>query len=113
MYEYRATLLRVIDGDTIDVAVDLGFFVSHRRTLRLRGVNTPELNDRDPAVRAKAFAAKQFMINRLPRTDNGIIVRTHKDQDDKYGRMLADVLVGQSLVNQELIDHGLAIPYMT
>jgi micrococcal nuclease len=110
MYEYTGSLRRVIDGDTIDATVDLGFSIYHNAILRLRGINAPEMHDKDAAIRAKAKAAKDYLAGRLK--DQPLLLHTYKDQDDKYGRMLAVIYVGESNINQELIDKGLAVPYM-
>jgi micrococcal nuclease len=112
MYEYQATLIKVIDGDTLDLLVDQGIRVFNEQRLRLYGVNTPELHDKDPAVRAKANEAKQYLIDNLPTGKNTIRIVTIKDEGDKYGRLLAKVYVGDRLINQELIDKGLAVAFM-
>lgn len=108
MYEYRATVVRWIDGDTCEVSLDLGFDVSLRQTLRLLRVNTPELRG---ATYEQGFAAKRFVEQCCP-AGSTIIVRTQKDRQEKYGRYLAEVVYGPANrnLNDELLTKGLAVP---
>lgn len=107
MYEYAATTIRVHDADTVTVDVDLGWNVWRRaEVLRLHGIDAPELST--PAGKV----ARNWLAERLP-PGTEVIVRTIKDKDDKYGRMLAVIVDDptQPPVNQELIDAGMARPY--
>ncbi|HIE50317.1 MAG TPA: hypothetical protein EYP85_01040 [Armatimonadetes bacterium] len=119
MYRYKATVVRVVDGDTLDVDVDLGFYVRQRMRLRLRGINAPEL--RGPE-RARGLEAKAFVAETLSRVPF-VAVRTYKI--GKYGRYIADVYFlegcddaeevfarGQCL-NDLLVEKGLAEPLET
>jgi micrococcal nuclease len=114
MYEYRATLLNVVDGDTIDVQISLGLDIFHQTRLRLADINAPELHAADPAVRAKAKAARQFLIDNLPIGAGSLTIDTVKDRTEKYGRYLAHIRVGDAAetINQQLVDKGLAVPFM-
>ncbi|MCA9693084.1 MAG: hypothetical protein R3A51_11295 [Nannocystaceae bacterium] len=85
MYEYRARVQRVIDGDTFDFDVDVGFYISLRMRVRLRGVNTPELRGDE---RERGLAAKEFVVEQLP-VGSYALIRTAKI--GKYGRYIADV----------------------
>lgn len=114
MYQYKAKLLNVVDGDTIDMAVDMGFSVTIKQRLRLRGINTPELNSTDPVQRALAVEAKQFVLDTL-KIGETYVIDTYKG--DKYGRLLADVHVttafGEVLtLSKLLIENGLAKEYL-
>lgn len=121
MYEYRASVLRVIDGDTLDAAVDLGFRTWRHERFRLLGINAPELHADDPAEREKAIAARDALRG-MVLVPQGIVVQTkrdqtHPDSTDKYGRYLADIFVEQAdgtrrHVNSDMIDGGFAVPYM-
>ena len=116
MFQYRGKLARVIDGDTIVVDVDLGFYLRQTMTLRLAGINTAEIHGdhKARALEAKAFVEKQLSGIK------GMVVQAYKGE--KYGRFLADVyysatsdndsviLKGTSL-NQALLDAGLATRY--
>jgi micrococcal nuclease len=81
VYEYLAKVVRVIDGDTIEVEVDLGFKIKHTTILRLSGINAPEL--RTP----EGVAAKAWLVQRIE--GKSVAVRTMKDKKEKYGRYLA------------------------
>lgn len=111
MYEYKAKLIRVIDGDTLVLSVDLGFYTSRTETFRLYGVNTPELRSIDPGERVSALEAKEFVTRQL--TDRILTIKTIKDKEDKYGRMLALVFIenDDESVNNKLVSTGLAVPY--
>lgn len=108
MYEYRAKVASVHDGDTLRLDIDCGFNVwLHRVPCRLLGVDAPELGT------PEGRAARDWLRAWLPVGAN-IIVRTHLDEADKYGRWLADISQGPAditTVNQRLIDAGHARPY--
>jgi len=112
MYEYRATLRRVIDGDTIEVTLDHGCRLLSNQTIRFRGVNAPE---RKTPTRAAGDAARAWMIERLPRSEWSLTIKTHlaKHEEDAFRRLLGDVFVDGSLINQELIEQGHGVPFMT
>lgn len=112
LYEYAAYVIRVVDGDTVDLGVDLGF--RHRFTdrFRLYGINTPE---RGQAGWAEATTyLRQILVG----VGEELAIRTHLDKRDKYGRWLAEIYKTQSdgtilYVNQDMIDKGHAVEYMT
>lgn len=108
LYEYAAELTYVVDGDTVDLAVDLGFHVKIKDRFRLLGINTPE-RGQPGYTEAKAFNAA--IMAATPQ----VKVRTHLDATDKYGRMLADIYYpvdgGYASLNQALLDGGLAKVY--
>jgi micrococcal nuclease len=112
-YEYMAEVVRVIDGDTVDVDLDLGLEIYRRTRLRLASVNAPELHDPSQEVRKKAILAKAWLVSRLP-VGSEVTVRTFKDRQEKYGRYLAEVLVPSETtsVNQQMVTLGLAVPFM-
>ena len=93
MYEYRATLARIIDGDTYDLEIDLGLRVQTRARVRLRGVDTPETY----GVRAgsvewtRGQAAKEFVRAWFEAHGPELIVRTFKDRTGKFGRWLVEI----------------------
>lgn len=108
LYTYKALVLRVIDGDTCVAELDLGFRMSSSQTLRLLGIDTPELRSHDPLERAQAAAASQ----RLQVLIQGkrIIVRTTKA--DSFGRYLAQIWLEDGTdINQLLLDEGYAKPW--
>ena len=106
-YLYNGFCTKVVDGYTIDVNVDLGFTVFVKIRLRLRGINTMEMSDKDPTIRARAVAAKQFLEDRV--LNENVVIESFKT--DKYGRWLADVFVGDTSMNNLLLEEGHAEPY--
>ena len=116
-YEYRAKVTRVVDGDTIDLEVDLGLRVLTRARFRIYGVDTPETfgEKRESAEYAAGMRAKRateaFLHNAAD--DAGwLVIRTHKDRTGKYGRWLADVYDqdGSTMLSEHLIVGGFAEP---
>lgn len=97
MYQYRATVVRWIDGDTVDLDVDLGFHVITRQRFRLLGVDTPERGE--PGY----GEARQCAESVLP---TGAVVTVETIKTDKYGRWLADL----PAVRDELSARGLLKP---
>lgn len=114
MYEYRASLVKVIDGDSLVVSLDLGFSLFQKHSLRLYGINTPEIHDKDPAKRAVALKAKKFVADYLLLSEDALTIHTVKDRSEKYGRYLATVFVQNNPVslNDALVAAGLAVPFM-
>lgn len=108
LYDYQATVKRVIDGDTIEVAVDLGFSLSWDTAVRLYGINTPELSSSDPIQRAGAKVARDYLIDLI--YGKQVMLHTVKPKD-KYGRYLAVVLLDQKNINEDMVAKGLAKPW--
>lgn len=101
MFTYDAIVERVIDGDTIDVHVDLGFDIWHSVRLRLSDLDTPEVGT------PEGKAAKTYVKDALE--GECVTIVTHKT--DKYGRYLAEVFIRGNSFNKSLIDLGFAKPY--
>ena len=109
MFEYNCILRRVVDGDTIDVDVDLGFKVFLvKERVRLMGIDTPESRTRNLAEKELGLASKQMLKDLLPKK---FIIRTHKDGKGKFGRILGEPIVDGVDICQQLIDEGHARPY--
>ena len=87
-YCYKASVRRVVDGDTLVVEFDLGFGVSSVQTVRVLGIDAPETRGES---RERGLAAKAFVRDWLSKRGSAVVVRTVKDGRDKYGRYLADV----------------------
>jgi micrococcal nuclease len=100
MYEYRCTVTRVVDGDTVHADVDLGCDVHLGLTLRLAGIDTPEL----PTV--EGIAAKERLSELL--AEGPVILKTIKDRREKYGRYLAILEVAGVSVADRLVLEGFA-----
>jgi len=111
MYEYKAILKRVVDGDTMDVIIDMGFKMTNEQRIRLKGLDTPETwrqkktsEEYQKGIKAKEFATKRFKENK-----NEFIIRTDKDPG-VYGRYIAEIVFTDSkmTLNDELIHKGFA-----
>jgi micrococcal nuclease len=108
MYEYTVReLKRVIDGDTVDVVIDLGFSINTVQRIRLIGLDTPEMNSRDERERRMAVEARDFVVRWFGANPNP---RVRTTKDDKYGRMLGEFWGTESL-NESLVDGGWAWAY--
>ena len=113
MYTYKAKLDRVVDGDTIDVNIDLGFDISVHKRVRLAGIDTPESRTRDLEEKKRGLAAKDRLIEILAK---GNLVVESKDVG-KYGRVLGvltiypDNLDLPINVNEALVHEGHAVEY--
>lgn len=102
MYEYYTKIERVVDGDTVDVFLDLGFKVWHKDRLRLNGIDTPEKNT------PLGKALKEYLAKLI----EGKIVKITVTKPDKYGRYLATVYLNSDVsINEQLISAGLAKAY--
>lgn len=105
MYEYRAKILTVHDGDTCLAQIDLGFDVAILRSLRLNGLNAPEVTG---PQRKDGEVARDFLAAMIQ--GKTVVIRTTKDRNDKYGRMLAEILLNDGRnVNAEMIRTGHAV----
>jgi len=104
-FTYNAEVLKIHDGDTITCNVDLGFSVKVVMTFRLKGIDTPELIG---VNRQKALDARDFLKSKLTKN---IIIKTYKDQREKYGRYLCEIFIGKISINQLMIKEGYAIAY--
>jgi endonuclease YncB( thermonuclease family) len=102
--EYPATVLRVIDGDTVEVRIDLGFGLSLVEPVRLAGIDAPEMST--PA----GPLARRALTNFLPMS-TAATLRTGAAERDKYGRVLGDLLVAGRSAGQEQLLRGHARPY--
>ena len=108
MYEYKvASVVRVVDGDTVDVILDLGFGLSKKERVRVAGVDTPEKRTRNAKEKMLGYDATEFAEAWFEGGD--IVVRTEKD--GKYGRMLGWFHKGEECFNHRLIDEGFAWSY--
>ena len=111
MYEYRCKILRVVDGDTTDVDIDLGFGVwLHRQRIRFYGIDTPESRTRDLEEKKFGLLAKEYLTEKLDTED--IIVTTEVDNEKgKFGRILGWVWCNGVNINNQMIDEHMAVAY--
>jgi len=99
---YKGKLLRIIDADTIEAAIFLGFNVSIKKRIRLIGINAPEIRTKDPNIKQKGLDAKAFLESLFKSKD--LIIKSKGF--DKYGRCLAEVFVDNINIGEELIKEG-------
>ncbi len=110
MYEYKATIRRIVDGDTVDVTLDLGFDILYNNRIRLLGIDTPESRTRDLEEKALGLAAKDRVKELCP-VGSTVILRTTKDGKGKFGRILGEIFVEEQSVNKLLVEEGHAVEY--
>lgn len=109
MYEYRATVVDVYDGDTIRAIIDLGFGVQLRGetgkgvSIRLAGLNTPEIRGEE---REQGLISRDRLRERI--LDKEVIIKTFKDEKGKYGRYIGEIFIEEESINEWLITEGLA-----
>ena len=116
MYEYRVKIVKIIDGDTVDVDIDLGFGVwMHKERIRLFGIDTPESRTRDLEEKKYGLAAKKFLTGMLD-DEGGIILKTHKDKTGKFGRILGELWrttnYADKSINDYMVEKHHAAAYM-
>ena len=109
MYEYNAKLDRVIDGDTIDAMIDLGFDTWVHKRIRLEGIDAPETRTRDLDEKAQGLATKERLTGLLEAADGVFVLQSHGV--GKYGRCLGTIFIGQNNINELLLSEGLAEKY--
>jgi len=110
MYEYNCKIVRVIDGDSIILDIDLGFGLwIHGESIRLFGVDCPECRSRDKEEKAAGLAAKEFVEDAL---HVGGIYRLQTKEKGKFGRYLGTIyLTDDTSINAALVKERLAVPY--
>ena len=109
MYKYKAKLIRVIDGDTIEASIDLGFGLRYETTIRLYGINTPETRTRDLEEKKAGIAAKDRLSELMEQCNYKFILQSHGV--GKYGRCLGTLFIDDTNVNVLLLEEGLAEKY--
>ena len=111
MYKYRCKILRVVDGDTVDVDIDLGFGVwLHKERIRIMGIDTPETRTRDLVEKQFGLLAKEFVKELMPVGSSQVIMTT-KDKTGKFGRILGDFSIDDKLFTEIMIEKNLAVRY--
>ena len=115
MYEYRVKqVLRVVDGDTIDVDIDLGFDISFTSRVRLAGIDTPESRTTDKREKVLGLEVKQRLKELLSKSSSLVIKTEKPDSTEKYGRILGWLFIdgAEKSINEGLIADGYAWGYM-
>ena len=112
MYTYKAKLVRVINGDTLDIEIDLGFDIIIRQRLKLYGIDTPDSRSTNVDIKQKGLDVKQRLMDLL---NKEFKVETILNKRGKYGRILGNIYVvvnnNEVCINELLVDEGLAIRY--
>ena len=114
MYEYRCKIVKIIDGDTVDVDIDLGFgMVYKKQRVRLKGIDTPESRTRNLEEKKFGLAAKAYLKEQLTGEDAYTHIELVSHDKGKFGRILGELFVGGSScsINQLMIDKHHAVPY--
>ena len=111
MFEYNATVTKVVDGDTIDAIVDLGFNTFKKVRIRMHGINAPESRTRDLEEKKKGLAAKARLIEMLEENKNEFILVSHGV--GKFGRCLGEIFLNkkENSINKQLIWEGHGTEY--
>jgi len=111
-YSYRVKkVTKIVDGDTIDVLLDMGFDILYQQRVRLFGIDTPESRTRDLEEKKYGLLSKYFLKAELS-LGKKITVKTYKgDETGKFGRILGDIWIDGKSVNQKMCDMGYAVPY--
>jgi len=115
MYEYYVRKVEnIVDGDTIDVLIDLGFDILFQSRVRLAGIDTPESRTKDLAEKALGLESKEYLKKHL-KDAKSVVIKTEKmDSSEKYGRILGWVYVNGDTesLNDKMINDGYAWGYM-
>jgi len=111
MYEYSCEVKRVVDGDTVDVTMDLGFNILHKCRVRLFGIDTPESRTRDLDEKARGKMASAFLKNAIDSGEQVIIQTKLKDSRGKFGRVLGDIVIDGININQLMVKNYHAAAY--
>ena len=91
MYQYKAKLIKVVDGDTVDALIDCGFSTFKKERVRLYGINAPESRTRDKKEKKRGLASKARLKELIKEGKNEFIVETMIDKKGKYGRLLGEL----------------------
>lgn len=112
LFQYEAELIRVVDGDTIDAKISLGFDVYVKKRIRFQGFNAPESRTRNLEEKKRGLASKDRVIEILKENDNKFLLKSHGV--GKYGRCLGEIFVetlGDDSLQKTLINEGHGVEY--
>ena len=111
-FSYRVNkVTKVVDGDTIDVIIDLGFDIMYKSRVRLFGIDTPESRTRDLVEKKFGLMSKEYLKNALKNAEK-IVIKTHKGEETgKFGRILGEIFCDGVNVNQKMCEVGHAVAY--
>jgi len=111
-FSYRvAEVTKIVDGDTIDVIIDLGFDIMYRSRVRLFGIDTPESRTSNAEEKVRGLLSKNFLKEHL-KSSKKIVIKTHKGEETgKFGRILGEIFIDGININQKMCDEGYAVAY--
>ncbi len=110
MHTYQCKIVRVVDGDTVDVDIDLGFGIWLRnQRIRMYGIDTPESRTRDLEEKKYGKAATAYLVNWT--NAGGIVLKTYKDGKGKYGRILGELWYADVNINKKMVEEHHAVEY--
>ena len=111
-FSYRINkVTKIVDGDTIDVLLDMGFDIKYKSRVRLFGIDTPESRTRDLVEKKYGLMSKKFLQEALSKGTKRII-KTHKGEETgKFGRILGEIFIDGKNVNMEMCKKGYAVAY--
>jgi len=111
MYEYYCEVTRIVDGDTLDVDIDLGFATKlTKQRIRMLGIDTPESRTRDLEEKSRGLLSKKFLYTLCP---VGSTIRLRSHGKGKFGRILGEIFTpeGEVSINKQMCDEGYAVEY--
>jgi len=111
MYEYGCKITRVVDGDTVDCILDLGFSILHKCRVRLYGIDTPESRTRNKDEKIRGKLASAFLKDAIKKGKKVTLRSKLKDSKGKYGRVLGEIVVDEININQSMIINHMAVRY--
>ena len=109
VYEYSCEVKRVVDGDTVDVVIDLGFDIHYSSRVRLYGIDTPESRTRNKDEKVRGIMSKEYLIDALSKGQ--VVIKTYRDKKGKFGRVLGEMYVEDTNINLMMVDEYLAVKY--
>lgn len=111
MYQYNCTVTKIIDGDTLDVDIDLGFSVKlTKQRIRMMGIDTPESRTRNLEEKKRGLISKQYLLDKCP---IGSTIRLVSHDKGKFGRILGSIYTeaSEQSINKIMCDEGFAVEY--
>ena len=109
MFTYTVKeVIKVVDGDTVDIVIDLGFNISLHQRVRIKGINSPETRTKNVEEKIKGMSAKVFAEQWFAQS-GPLTVKTYKDE--KYGRLLGEFFRGTENYTETIISKGFAVSY--
>ena len=111
-FYYGVEILRVVDGDTVDVRIDLGFDVWHKCRVRLMGINAPESRTRDKEEKERGLAAKDWLKEQFKNMESmDMKVELQSHGKGKFGRILGEFFCNDVNINKQMVSSGHAVEY--